>query len=717
MIKSAVLYLRQRGGSLVLALSLALGALGLHAPLSVQAAPAADGSVLYVDNYSDDGAASACTSAPNDCSLRGAINKANKTPGGVTIYLQNGGYNLYGDPHSTEDANVNGDLDIIKDGGSVTIIGDSLNTTTINGRNTDRIFDVQDVGAPTQLTLKNLTLSNGNSGTMSDGGSIRTYGSLTLDTVDISNSYGREGGAIYMRSTYNEKLTLMRTTISHSTSALDGGAIYAYGETTNISNSSFDHNYASGVMGVYFGNDKAGRGGAIYNNSTLSITDSTFAYNNAKVDGGGILNYAFMGANANTYINSSTFNGNGTAVANVSNANGNAATSAVTTIANSILSSSTETENCVNIQDDKGITAFVNGGNNLDSGISCGFANNAGSIFGQDPHLGEFGDYGGPTNTFPLMGGSPAIDHGNPATCAMRDQRGLYAVVKCDMGAFEYNASPIINVAVAAGKGPLPDGSLGYKLQATMMNQMGNPLIGWAVSFEPPDGANIVLSSGTVRTNSLGVAFIYASGSSLLTDALLTVQSGAAEAWFLVNSLGIYPYGHNSGLPNTGFAPEQTTLLPQQPAADVYQDEGQLSLDIPKLGVSLPVVGIPRANDSWDISWLSGQAGYLEGTAFPSWQGNSVLTSHVYLADGSPGPFVHLSSLLWGDRILVHAYGSTYTYEVRTIKAVKPDDTSVLAHRDGAWITLLTCQDYAPSAHVYLKRLAVSAVLIQSSTP
>jgi hypothetical protein len=88
-------------------------------------------------------------------------------------------------------------------------------------------------------------------------------------------------------------------------------------------------------------------------------------------------------------------------------------------------------------------------------------------------------------------------------------------------------------------------------------------------------------------------------------------------------------------LPATGFAPGRVTPLAQSPL-NPYSDTGGLQIEIPRLSVSLPVVGVPLGAQGWDLTWLGEQAGYLEGTAFPSWAGNSAITGHVYLPDGSP---------------------------------------------------------------------------------
>jgi len=135
-------------------------------------------------------------------------------------------------------------------------------------------------------------------------------------------------------------------------------------------------------------------------------------------------------------------------------------------------------------------------------------------------------------------------------------------------------------------------------------------------------------------------------------------------------------------------------------------------LEIPGLGVNIPIVGVPLVDGDWDVSWLSKQAGWLNGTAFPGWEGNSGLTGHVYLANGQPGPFVGLGKLKWGDKILVHAYGSLYTYEVRENRTVNPTNTSVLKHEDDSWLTLITCKTYNEATNTYSSRIAVRAILV-----
>jgi len=196
-------------------------------------------------------------------------------------------------------------------------------------------------------------------------------------------------------------------------------------------------------------------------------------------------------------------------------------------------------------------------------------------------------------------------------------------------------------------------------------------------------------------------------------------------------------------LPETGFTPGVVTALEAQPAEknyaclddmqstsegshlssgaplgspaedDCHQDsEGTFTLEIPTLDLELPIVGVPLTEDGWDVSWLGNSAGWLQGTAYPTWSGNTALTAHVWNADNSPGPFVDLHTLQHGDEIIIQAWGLTHTYEVRQVMQVRPDDLRALPHDDYDVLTLITCQGYDQSSREYGWRLAVRAVLV-----
>ena len=167
-------------------------------------------------------------------------------------------------------------------------------------------------------------------------------------------------------------------------------------------------------------------------------------------------------------------------------------------------------------------------------------------------------------------------------------------------------------------------------------------------------------------------------------------------------------------LPNTGFAPDRMTSLPAQPASVAYTKMSGLWLEIPSQKIQANIFGVPEVNSNWDVSWLGNDAGWLNGTAFPTWKGNSVLTAHVTDANGLPGPFANLKNLAYGNKIVVHLYGEKYTYEVRQSRTVFPGATLyAFEHlQDHAYLTLITCQGYNFLTDSYMFRRVVRAVLV-----
>ncbi len=165
-------------------------------------------------------------------------------------------------------------------------------------------------------------------------------------------------------------------------------------------------------------------------------------------------------------------------------------------------------------------------------------------------------------------------------------------------------------------------------------------------------------------------------------------------------------------LPATSFAPEQVTPLPPQAAP--YASLGDLWLEIPRLGVRMPIVGVPQSGGEWDVSWLGRSAGWLEGSAFPTWAGNSLLTGHVWNADNTPGAFRYVNTLWWDDQVIVHLGGAQYIYRVRSVKQVSSNDTvAMMKHEELPWLTLVTCRGYDESTGGYRYRVLVRAVLVE----
>ncbi|KAF0107827.1 MAG: putative cell surface glycoprotein [Anaerolineaceae bacterium] len=234
----------------------------------------------------------------------------------------------------------------------------------------------------------------------------------------------------------------------------------------------------------------------------------------------------------------------------------------------------------------------------------------------------------------------------------------------------------------------------------TVVTITGTNLAGGAFTFGGTPAVCTVAPGGLTATCTTPP---HAAG---LFDVVVTTPGGTAT---LTNAFTFIP-PVAPALPATGFAPDRVTALPEQSVAYAASD---LRLEIPRLGVSMDIVGVPQSGNTWDVSWLGKNAGWLQGTAFPTWNGNSVLTGHVWNADNSAGPFVYLNTLWYGDRIIVHAWGQQYTYEVRSVTQVRPDSTSAaFAHKDTPWLTLTTCRSWDADKGTYRYRVIVQAALV-----
>jgi LPXTG-site transpeptidase (sortase) family protein len=591
------------------------------------------------------------------------------------------------------------------------------------------------------LTVTDCTFSGNQAttGIAPGGGGISNDGIATVTNNTFSgNSAGYLGGGIFNSGT----LTVANSTFSGN-SADQGGGINNY-YLLNVTDSTFTGNSATDGGGLYnlsstlmlkdctVSGNSADQGGGAYNDGTLIVTNSTFSNNSANEYGGGIINYNTLN------VTNSTFSGNSADEfgGGIDNDRGG-----TLNYANTILANSTKGGDCYN----DGGAIGTNTQNLIKNNAS--FPNDCGtpSLTG-DPLLNSLSNNGGKTQTMALLSGSPAIDAGDDTTCAAspvnnQDQRGVTRPqgTHCDIGAYEYGpVIPVVNastpaanatltslttISVAFNQDMLHDGS------SKAANNVANYLLverGANFAFDTKscksglqdDDQSVSLSSAGYNSGTLtatltlarplvaGVYDLFVCGTtSIWSVAGLELNNGAADAQIGFTLLA-------SQLPGTGFAPGQGANLPAQALSQTYSSTG-LTLDIPALEIETSIVGVPQTGDSWDVSWLGSDAGWLNGTAFPTWNGNSVITGHVWNADNTPGIFVDLKQLHYGDHILVHAFGQTYTYEVRENSIVSPDQSDVvLKHEDQAWITLLTCEDYNALHNTYSSRRMVRAVLV-----
>lgn len=285
---------------------------------------------ITVDRTDDTAAASACTAAANDCSLRGAVTFANSNPG-TTINVPAGTYQLAiagGFAEGFNGDNSVGDLDVTAN--NTAIIGAGAATTIIQQTQpNDRVLEINPfLDAAFSFSLSAVTIRGGKETTAVGGGGI-IAGSIdnntTITNCVISNNSATGagtfgGGGI---SNFGGSLTITGSTLSgNSTSGSGGGVGYSAGDplvripssgtltisgstfSNNTANSAasgggaadlFDANLSTGSYNIssssFTGNTAAnGNGGAIIVESggPLTITTSSFASNSAAITGGAV---------------------------------------------------------------------------------------------------------------------------------------------------------------------------------------------------------------------------------------------------------------------------------------------------------------------------------------------------------------------------------------------------------------------------------------------
>ena len=226
-----------------------------------------------------------------------------------------------------------------------------------------------------------------------------------------------------------------------------------------------------------------------------------------------------------------------------------------------------------------------------------------------------------------------------------------------------------------------------------------------------PFVATLNINGGTPLA--FGIYRLFACGTTSIEDlANNELNNGLSDEIINFNVVQQTSTSSTSVIPKTGFPQNQITPRPIQPTDKAYTAT-DLWLEIPKLNTRMSIVGVPQTKDGWDVTWLDKNAGWLNGSAFPTWSGNSVITAHVWDALNKPGPFTQLKKLKYGDQVKVHAFGQVFTYEVRESITISPDNLSaMLKHEEQAWITLVTCEDYKETSNTYAYRRMVRAVLV-----
>ena len=198
----------------------------------------------------------------------------------------------------------------------------------------------------------------------------------------------------------------------------------------------------------------------------------------------------------------------------------------------------------------------------------------------------------------------------------------------------------------------------------------------------------------------------------------LRLLGGVVIIVLVVIAFGAYQQWAQSSVQEVQvFATATPPLQSQPPAATAQANSNTVQLRIvsPKASLSTTITELYFApnGDNWDLNYLEGFAGHLEGTPELGKGGNYVLAGHVELKDGVPGPFINIHKLVPGDDIMIYSEMASQPYVVRykvtEVKNVGPDDISVIRNRGFEELTLITCSDWDQKSEQYLTRVIVHA--------
>jgi hypothetical protein len=461
-------------------------------------------------------------------SLRQAILDANAAAGADTIVFSSLFNSAQTISLTTTPDSTNPSALTISD--SVTITGPGANLLTVRrdpGASTPqmRVFDVNDGSSTGVITvsISGMTISGGSTGGVSlgssgsgvtgDGAALLMFNdTVTLDSVVITgNTSGSEGGGVAVASYQNANggagfLTIRNSTVTGNTS-------------TGAPPGTATGNFGGGGGGIYFAN----RGSFLMENSTVSgnrsmnfngggvyfygnvlsggftIRNSTISGNTAAGDAGG----AYIGYLSGTANIQNCTIVNNTATAGPGGGIGRFGTSGTLSLASTVVANNTSPTgpdvsgtvvvNFSLIKDQTGAT--ITGSNNLAAGTN--------------PMLGTLGSNGGPTQTIPLLAGSPLINAGsNPASLPF-DQRGAgfpRSVGQTDIGAYEFlpPGSPTASGTFANATTP---GATTYTFQITYADDTGinvSTLGTGDVRVTGPNSFNVLPTFVSVDNNTNG---------------------------------------------------------------------------------------------------------------------------------------------------------------------------------------------------------------------
>ncbi len=542
--------------------------------LTAPSARAAAAGTIMVTSTADDGTAVVANCPGPGCRLRDAVAKA---VSGDTIAFDSVVFSI---PVTItlvgSEIGINGDLvnrTFAIDGSAApvmpTISGPGANCIPATPSTCFRVFYVW----AGNVTINRLRIVNGRALGAPGGGGILNGGTLTVTNSAFSSngasgSVSANGGAI----TSLTDMTLLGDTFSANTAAGNGGAVD--GQTLTVTNSIFSDNtassYAGGLIGwkgllmmnsVFSGNTAAMYGGGLASNnccnpSPVAITNSLFYSNTASSGAGGIyLMSGVMTVTNSTLVNNyagdtgyggaiNTFPGTTLTLVNSTLANnrsgkgaGGIQKSGTATVKNTIIAKGTLGSNCIG-------TLGIDSTNNYGDDLSCG------SSFTRPTSLllGTLGNYGGSTETIPLLPNSPAIDAGHAAACPATDQRGIArpqpSAGACDVGAFESQGFRFTSQTGTPQSAP-PNTAFARPLGLTVVpTGTLEPINGGQVVFTAPSGSGVasIASSFITATISAGHVSQPVTANGILGgpyDVIASARGAAPNVYFALTNTDI----------------------------------------------------------------------------------------------------------------------------------------------------------------------------------
>ena len=269
------------------------------------------------------------------------------------------------------------------------------------------------------------------------------------------------------------------------------------------------------------GNSASSFGGGLWDAGTATLTDCTISGNSATF-GGGVSAYGPLTLIACTVSGNSAAYGGGVFLVSSPDSR--------TTIGDTIVAGNA----AITSPDFVGMVDQDQGSNLIGDGDGSGGFTAAGDQVGSgnsaiDPRLAPLGDYGGPTETMALLGGSPAIGKGVALPGITTDQRGFALdSPQPDIGAFQSN--PLVVNTTSDGSGSLP-GILSLRLAVKLANVIGTAA---TITFDPTvfdAHQTIALTGGQLELSDPG-------GLETITGpaAGLTIDAGGKSRVFVVDS-------------------------------------------------------------------------------------------------------------------------------------------------------------------------------------